>query len=234
MKKVIFISVLVLLLTGIISSVVLAEKAVVGEVTRIERVRWSGLSLGGWRVFGNWATIPEGQVALFGSNSPYFRLNKNDETVFRGLGRESNFAQKIFPTLRSQRKLQEIVSGNEMARQSLIKYDTQVAAGENINMVSGGLNFGGKVGITAGFVMIFLGFGDTNAIDSGEIPSITKTGYVVGVIGIAMWTIGELGEIAGEFITKQAFSHLYDSMEYYNKAQAKAPSHSQVLLSDRF
>ena len=214
--------------------VVIAEETKTPDIAKIERVRWSGLSLGEWRIFGNWAMVPEGQVALFGSNSPYFRINDNDKTVFRGLGRESSLAQRIFPTLRSQRKLQKIVSGNEMARQSLIKYDTQVAAGEKINMVSGGLNFGGKVGVTAGFVMMFLGFGDTNAIETGEMPSVTKAGYTVGIIGIAMWTIGKLGEIAGEFVTKQAFSHLYDSMEYYNKSQAKVPSHSQVLLSDRF
>jgi hypothetical protein len=216
------------------TSMATAEEAKTPEITKIERVRWSGLSLGGWRIFGNWATVPEGQVALFGSNSPYLRLNEDNKTVFRGLGRESSLAQRIFPTLRSQRKLQEIVSGNEMARQSLIKYDTQVAAGEKINVVSGGLSFGGKVGITARFVMMFLGVGDTDAIEAGELPTITKAGYTVGVIGIGMWTIGELGEIAGEFVTKQAFSHLYDSMEYYNKAQAKVPSHSQVLLSDRF
>jgi len=227
-RKTCVILVSLLLLT---TEMVIAEEAKTPDIAKIERVRWSGLSLGGWRIFGNWATVPEGQVALFGNNSPYFRLNEDNKTVFRGLGRESSLAQRIFPTLRSQRKLQEIVSGNEMARQSLIKYDTQVATGENINVVSGGLNFGGKVGITAGFVMMFLGVGDTNAIEDGEMPSVTKTGYTVGVIGIAMWTIGEL---AGEFVTKQAFSHLYDSMEYYNKAQAKAPSHSQVLLSDRF
>jgi hypothetical protein len=211
-----------------------AEEAKTQEITKIERVRWSGLSLGGWRIFGNWATVPEGQVTLFGSNSPYFRLNGNDRTVFRGLGRESNFAQRIFPTLHSHRKLQEIIGSNEMARQSLIKYDVQVATGEKLSVVSGGLSFGGKVGITAGLVMMFLGFSDTSALEACEMPGIAKTGYTVGVIGIAMWAIGQIGEIAGEFVSKQAFSHLYDSMEYYNKAQAKASSHSQVQLSDRF
>jgi len=216
------------------TSMATAEEAKTPEITKIERVRWSGLSLGGWKIFGNWATVPEGQVTLFGSNSPYFRLNGNDRTVFRGLGRESNLAQRIFPTLHSHRRLQEIIGSNEMARQSLIKYDVQVATGEKFSVVSGGLSFGGKMGITAGLVMMFLGFGDTNALEAGEMPGIARTGYTVGVIGIAMWTIGQVGEIAGEFVSKQAFSHLYDSMEYYNKEQAKNPSHSQVLLSDRF
>jgi hypothetical protein len=216
------------------TSMATAKEAKTPEITKIERVRWSGLSLGWWRIFGNWATVPEGQVTLFGSNSPYFRLNGNDRTVFRGLGRESNLVQRILPTLHSKSKLQEIIGSNEMARQSLIKYDVQVAAGEKLSVVSGGLSFGGKMGITAGLVMMFLGFSDTNALEAGEMPGIAKTGYTVGVIGIAMWAIGQVGEIAGEFVSKQAFSHLYDSMEYYNKEQAKNPSHSQVLLSDRF
>jgi hypothetical protein len=212
----------VIVATGVSTKMAVAEEAKTPEITKIERVRWSGLSLGGWRIFGNWATVPEGQVVLFGSNSPYFRFNGSDRTVFRGLGRESNLAQRIFPTLHSQHKLQEIIGSNELARQSLIKYDAQVAAGEKLNMVSGGLSFGGKMGITAGLVMMFLGFGDTNALESGETPSVTRTGYTVAVIGITMWTAGQIGRIAGEFVTKQAFSHLYDSMEYYNKAKASS------------
>jgi len=82
--------------------------------------------------------------------------------------------------------------------------------------------------------MMFIGFGDTEAMEVGETPSIAKTGYAVGVTGLAMWTVGKLGEIAGELVTKQAFSHLYDSMGYYNKAQAEDPSQSKVQLSDRF
>lgn len=217
-----------------ISTTSLSAATATKEITKIERVRWSGLQLFGLKLFGSWTTIPEGQVKLFGSNSPYFRLNEDDRTVFRGLGRENSFAQRIFPSLHSRHTLREILSGNEMARQSLMKYDTQVATGEKINIASGGLSFGGKVGITAGFIMMFLGFGDTEAIEAGETPSITKAGYTVEVIGLAMWVIGELGEIAGELVTKQAFSHLYDSMEYYNSAQTKALLHQQVLMSARF
>ena len=211
-----------LIIFMIANSVAVAEEAM--EVTKVERVRWSGITLIGWRILGNWATAPA-EPSLFGSASPYFRLNGNDRTVFRGMGRENGFAQYVLPTMQSREQLRDIISSNDPARQSLAKFDDQVATGENIRMVGSGLVFGGRMCVISGIAIAFIGLGDDSSI--GEMSSTTKTGYNVAVIGVYSWVAGIVGQVVGEVVAKQAFSHLSDSMEYYNEAQVK-------VLSDRF
>lgn len=206
----------------ITNSVAVAEETM--EVTKVERVRWSGITLVGWRILGNWATAPA-EPSLFGSASPYFRLNGNDRTVFRGMGRENGFAQYILPTMQSRKQLRDIMSGNELAIQSLAKFDDQVATGEKIRMVGSGLVFGGRMCVISGMAMAFIGLGDASFDD--ETPSMMKTGRNVAVIGVYSWVAGIVGQVIGEVVAKQAFSHLSDSMEYYNEAQVK-------ILSDKF
>jgi len=205
--------------TGIVSA-----EEINKETTKIERVRWSGITLLGLRMLGNWATAPA-EPSLFGSASPYFRLNGNDKTVFRGMGRENGFAQYVLPTMQSREQLRDIISSNDPARQSLAKFDDQVATGENIRMVGSGLVFGGRMCVISGIAIAFIGLGDDSSI--GEMSSTTKTGYNVAVIGVYSWVAGIVGQVVGEVVAKQAFSHLSDSIEYYNEAQVK-------VLSDRF
>lgn len=191
------------------------EPYVPDKITKVERVRWSGLSLGGWRIFGSWAEAPE-EPSLFGAVSCYFRFNNDDKTVFRGLGRESGFAQKIFPTLYSRRNLRDTLNSNDLAARSLEKFDAQVATGEKINMVSTGLTVSGKVAMVTGVVMMFASLGKES--DFGETPPMLKNGYVVASAGIATWAIGKVGQLAGAIVTKQSFSHLGDAMRHYNKS----------------
>ena len=200
----------------VINSTALANEVYVPDkITKMERVRWSGLSLSGWRIFGSWAETPE-EPSLFGAVSPYFRLNDDDKSVFRGLGRESGFAQKIFPTLHSRQNLRDVLNSNDLSSRSLAKFDTQVASGEKINMISTGLTAGGNAAIVAGVVMMFASLGKES--EFGETPPMLKNGYVVASAGIAMWTIGKVGQLAGAIVTKQSFAHLSDAMRNYNKS----------------
>ena len=200
-----------------ISRMVFAEETKIPEkVSKIERVRWSGLQFFGLKIFGSWAEAPE-EPSLFGAVSPYFRLNDDDKTVFRWLGRESNFGQKIFPALHSRENLRQVISKEDMANRSLIKFDSQVASGEKINMVSTGLSVGGKVAIVTGVIMMFASLGDES--EFGETPPMLKNGYAVAGAGIVVWAVGEIGQLAGAIVTKQSFSHLGDAMRHYNKSQ---------------
>jgi len=188
------------------------EKA---EVTKIERVRWSGITLLGWRMLGSWATAPA-EPGFFSFASPYFRLNGNDKTVFRGLGRDNGFAQYVLPTMQSRKQLRDIMSSNESAIQSLAEFDSQVASGEKIRMVGSGLVFGGRACLISGIAMAFIGLGQSSGLGE-ETPAITKAGYNVAVIGVYSWLAGIVGQVVGEVVAKQAFSHLSDSMDSYNR-----------------
>ena len=213
MKKKWMVTVTLLLLLSV-SRTGFAEEAK-ENATKIDRVRWSGLSLGGWKILGSWATAPI-EPSLFGTASPYFRLDGDDKTVFRGLGRESSVVQYILPTLHSRRQLRDIMGINETARQSLDKFDSQVATGEKIQMVSNSLVFGGKIGIVSGTVMMFLGLGEASGTVKGETPVIMKAGYNIAIVGISSWFAGRIGQLAGEIVAKQSFGHLNDAVTYYN------------------
>lgn len=195
---------------------ILAEEVTVNNIAKIERVRWSGLSLSGWRIFGSWAGAPE-EPSLFGAVSPYFRLNDDDKTVFRGLGRESGFTQKIFPTLHSRQGLRDILNSNDLANRSLVKFDAQVVTGEKVNMVSTGIVAGGKIAFVTGIVMMFASLGEETEL--GETPPMLKNGYVVASAGVSMWFVGRIGQLAGAIVTRQSFSHLGDAMRNYNKSR---------------
>lgn len=97
-RKTVYVTLTILLFFVVVSSLGFAEETKSPEeITKIERVHWSGLSMPilwkKWRIFGSWRTLPRG-FSLFGSpSSPYFRLNEDEQTVFRGLGRESDFSQ---------------------------------------------------------------------------------------------------------------------------------------------
>lgn len=137
--------------------------------------------------------------------------------MFRGLGRESNLVQRILPTLHSRKKLRDIMNADERASQSLLKFDSQVATGEKIHMGSTALVAGGKTGIVAGVVMIFLGLGEASGTVEEETPAMMKAGYNMAILGTSLWFAGRIGQLAGNIVTKQAFSHLNDAMDYYNK-----------------
>lgn len=193
------------------------------DAEKIERVRWSGITLLGLRMFGNWATAPA-EPAIFGYTSSYFRLNGNDRTVFRGLGRENGFVQYVLPTLQSRERLRDIMSANESAKASLAKFDDQVATGEKIRMVSSGLIFTGRICVISGIVIGIIGIGEVSLGE--DMPPMMKTGRDVAKVGIYSWVAGIAGQVIGEIVAKQAFSHLSDSMASYNGAQMKALSGS--------
>ncbi len=143
------------------------EEAVTGEIAKIERVRFSGFPGCLYtKLSGGWATAPV-EPSLFGAVSTMFRLNGDNKTIFRGLGRENGFAQRIFPTLHSRPNLQKILSENTEARRSLTTFDAQVATGEKIHMASTAAVVTGKIAIITGLVMMF---------------SDADKGYVIGAL----------------------------------------------------
>jgi len=58
--------------------------------------------------------------------SYYFRLNENDKTVFREVGRESDFMQWLSPTLQARPKLKQLLSTVDRSRESLEKFDQYI------------------------------------------------------------------------------------------------------------
>jgi len=201
----------------VINLTALADGSRVSDgIIKIERVRWSGISPFGLRLFGSWAKAQD-EPGLFGAVSPYFRLNGDDRTVFRGLGRESGFAQYVLPKLNSRGPLRDIMSGSEPARRSLMKFDDQISPGGKSNMVSSGLAVGGDDAMVAGIVMMFASLGKES--EFGETPPMLKNGYIIASAGIAMWTVGKVGQLAGAIVTKQSFSHLKDAIGYFNEGQ---------------
>jgi len=179
------------------------EEAVIGEITKIERVRATGIGCLGIRLFGGWATAPE-EPSLFGAASTMFRLNSDNKTTFRGLGRENGFAQRIFPTLHSRPNLQKILSENTEARSSLTTFDAQVATGEKIHMASTAAVVAGKITIITGIVMMFS--------DPDKSINIYK-------IGVVLWGAGRFGQLGGTIVTKQAFAHLNNATRAYNESR---------------
>lgn len=204
MKRTLFTAALVISFIFMINLTVLAgEPLVPEEITKIERVRATGIGCLGIRLFGGWATAPE-EPSLFGAASTMFRLNSDNKTTFRGLGRENGFAQRIFPTLHSRQNLQKILSENTEARRSLTTFDAQAATGEKIHMASTAAVVTGKIAIITGLVIMF---------------SDSDKGYAIGTVGIALWGAGKFGQLGGTIITKQAFAHLNDSMRAYNESR---------------
>lgn len=193
-----------------------AEERATEEAITIERVRWSGISLEGWRILGSWATVPA-EPSTFGTPAPYFRLNGDDETVFRGLGRESGFAQRILPTLHSGKRLRAILSADERAGRSLAQFDSQVAKGEKVHMGGTALVAGGSAGIAAGVIMVFLGLGEATGAIEEETPAMMKAGYNVAIVGASLWLTGRICQLVGSVVTRQAFSHLSDAIDSFNR-----------------
>lgn len=201
MKRTLFTTALVISLVFTISLAVSAgEPYVPDEITKVERVRATGIKFFGIRLFGGFATAPE-EPSLFGAASPMFRLNDDDKTVFRGLGRESGVAQWILPTLHSRQNLRSILYTEELTSRSLVKFDSQIATGEKIHMISTGAVVSGKIALLTGIVMALSG--NENAVN-------------IWKVGAVLWGAGKFGQLGGTIVTKQAFAHLNDATRAYN------------------
>lgn len=199
---------------------IMAQENLTEKVERIERVRWSGVTIDfgikKFRLFGNWATVPRGGL-LFGSASPYFRLNENDKTVFRGLGRENILYQSVMPTLKSRENLRDIIASKEKSINSLDKYDLQIKKGESIHSWSSAFSFGGKAAMYIGVPLMFIGISQSLGEIEEETHPLMNIGYNVAIVGVFSWGIGEIGKIISEIIMEKSFSHLNDAVDYFNK-----------------
>lgn len=204
MKRTVLVAALMISLIFTLNLAAVAkEQKLPDTIDKIERVRKTGIGCLGISLFGGYATAPA-EPSLFGAASPLFRLNSDNKTVFRGLGRESGVAQLFFPTLHSRQNLQNMLSENREARRSLTTFDAQVATGEKIYMISTTSVVTGKIALVAGVLMAFSG---------------NENATTIWKAGVVLWGAGRLGQLGGTIVTNKAFAHLSDAMDTYNEAR---------------
>lgn len=209
---------------GLFGSQVLADKKI--EVTKVERVEWAGVQLFGIRILGEWRPVRPGYTfwgVYYTSPSAYFRLNEDNQTIFRGLGRESNFAQALFPTLSPRENIQNLLKPLDKAWESLEKFDEQRSTGEAMYMRGSFLESAGEItvwsaGITS-LVYLFQG-SESRAI-------FYRNATVVGTIA---YVLGIMGKFYGGILIQEALGHLDDSVHYFNEAHDKMASRSSSVF----
>lgn len=217
--------ILVFLVGGLMISMVLMPSLALAqnnppenEVWKIERVEWTGLNLFGWRILGHWRAVKRGQRILGiytgSSATPYFRLNENDKTVFRGLGRESAFMQWLFPTHHSREKLRDIIVANDKAYSLLEKFDSQLGKGETLYMIGNFLSHASQPVVAYGTASMLVG-----ALQKNEAQF--DQGYTLVNVGVVMLFLGATGQMIGTYLEQKSFAYLDDAVEYFNTAQAK-------------
>lgn len=209
---------------GIFGSQVLGNEG--AEVTNIERVQWSGLKIFGIRILGNWRPVRARYTfwgAYYTSPSPYFRLNEDDQKIFRGLGREDDFLQALFPTLYPRENIENLLNPVDKARESLQKFDEQRSTGETIYMIGNFLDSGGQVMIWSGLI------GATITIFSS--PSYRSYYYLnIARFGLLMYVLGTMGKFYGGQLAQEALGHLDDAVDYFNQAHGKVVSRSSSVF----
>ena len=176
------------------------------SVDQIERVEWSGIHILGLRVFGRWRSVDRGGTFLglyTGSYTQYFRLNQDNDTVFRGLGKEDNFMQFLFPTARTRKNVRNIMSSNEKALSLLDTFDQQLGEGETIYMA-------GKASSLVGEVMFYSG------LFFGTATGNTKLLKNLALPGLTVFIVGTIVEIIGIIVEQKAFAFLDDAVERFN------------------
>jgi len=176
------------------------------SVTKIERVEWTGVHLLGLRVFGHWRPVDKGTSFLglyLGSNTPHFRLNEENKTIFRGLGRESGFMQLLFPTSHTRRNIRDFIITNDDAFGCLQTFDKQIGTGEKIYMVS-------KASSLIGEAMFYSG------LFFGAVTSNIDLMKKISIPGLSLFIVGTVGRFIGIMVEEKAFVFLDDAVEKYN------------------
>lgn len=189
------------------------------EVWKTERVYWNGFGIISpegkviLKITGDWVPTPERFATLLGLGyfSPYFRLNDDNQTIFRGLGREDTFAQIFFPSWRSRKKLRDILSVDEEARESLKKFDKVLGTGAAVYTGGSILSLGGTIAMIFGAPGLF-----------SDDTSLFLAGFIV-------WIIGESGEIIGRVMQREAFEYLDEAIDHFNATQTKISSNPSNL-----
>jgi len=201
------------------------------EVWKIERVEWSGLKveLGGIPLLrikglGSWRVI-RGKEYFLGfyiySTSPYFRLNGDNQTIFRGLGRENDLLQVFLPTFCPRDKLRNILNSVPKARNSLEKFDEQRSTAESFYMIGNFLDYGGQIatigGIIGAYASVF------------TMDPHYNTYLTIAKIGAGAYILGKMIEFYSETLGEKAFLHLDDAIHYFNEAHSKISSHNSSV-----
>jgi len=187
------------------------QSTTTNSITKLERVEWSGIHLLGLRAFGHWLPVDKGTSFFglyLGSNTPYFRINGKDNTIFRGLGRENNFLQVILPTSHSRKVLRDFIGTNNKALGYLGTFDNQIGTGEKIYMVSKAASIAGEAMFYSGLFLSTVTY-NINHLKKLSIP------------GAYMWLIGILGKFIGSTIEEKAFAFLDRAVEEFNTSQSK-------------
>lgn len=219
----------------IVSLEVAKELIESGTVSRLERVNWTGFKIFGKRFWGAWHPLKTGERDWFGfyagSDSPYFRLNRNDKTVFRGLGRESDFIQWLFSTSSSREPLIKLMSSNPEAIDYLNKFDKQIKRGERVHRVSRPLETIGKITLTIGAILLpFDLVAKSLAEELGGEDTGLKSVKIM-TIGLIMYVPGVIGDIVAVRLKSEAFGLLDSAVDTYNIGQSKKSHTSRLQLS---
>jgi len=213
----------IVLILGFLGSEVLADEKV--EVTKLERVQWAGIEFFGIRILGHWRPVRARYTfwgAYYTSPSLYFRLNEDNQTIFRGLGRESNFAQALFPTLSPRENIQNLFKPIDKAWESLEKFDEQRSTGEAILMIGNFLYDGGQIAFWSGAVASIASAAMGSRDRSRFYSNVTTVGAIAIIFGL-------MGRFYGGQLAQEALGHLDDATEYFNEAHGKISSRSSSL-----
>lgn len=214
---------IVVFILGLLGSQILADEKV--EVTKLERVQWAGIELFGIRILGHWRPVRARYTfwgAYYTSPSPYFRLNEDNQTIFRGLGRESDFAQALFPTLSPRENIQNLFKPVDKAGESLEKFDEQRSTGEAIYMTGNFLYDGGQIAFWSGAIASIASAAMGSEYRSRFYSNVTTVGAIAIILGL-------MGKFYGGQLAQEALGHLDDATEYFNEAHGKISSHSSSL-----
>lgn len=215
---------IIVLMFGFFGSQVLGNEE--AEVTNIERVQWSGLKIFGIRILGNWRPVRARYTfwgAYYTSPSPYFRLNEDDQTIFRGLGREDDFLQALFPTLYPRENIENLLNPVDRARESLEKFDEQRSTGETMYMIGSFLDSGGQIAMWGGLIGATLTLFSSRSYRSDYYLNISK-------LGLLMYVLGSMGKFYGGQLAQEALGHLDDAVDYFNQAHGKMSSRSSSVF----
>ncbi len=215
---------IIVLILGLFGSQVLADEK--AEITKVERVEWAGVQLFGIRILGEWRPVRPGYTfwgAYYTSASAYFRLNEDDQTIFRGLGRESNFAQTLFPTLSPRENIENLFKPVDKAWESLQKFDEQRSTGEAIYMTGSFLESAGEITVWTALITslayLFQGY-ESRAIFYRNVAVVGTVAYVLGI----------MGKFYGGILTQEALGHLDDAVHYFNEADGKMASRNSSIF----
>jgi len=183
------------------------------SVSQLERVEWSGVRLLGWKIFGRWRVVPEGGsyfLGLYtGSRSPYFRLNGDNRTIFRALGRENGFMQLLFPSWHPRKISYDLLGGGE-SLQLLNSFDSQLSTGEHVYTAGSAVAFLGEAMFYTG---LFL------APATGSVSPLKR----LSIPGLVLYAVGSVGRLVGYIVQDKAFGFLDDAVQAFNRSHKSRP-----------